>query len=122
MDTNSQAGVRPADGYAGDIPPQLAFEWMTSGDAVLVDVRTDAEREWVGHVPGAAALAWKQGVRLRLALRPTTFWRALRAMRMRRAIAATQVAGGGPDCRGDRVDTALTGVNFLQHETVKTNQ
>jgi rhodanese-related sulfurtransferase len=27
---------------------------------VLVDVRTDAEREWVGFVPGAVALAWKQ--------------------------------------------------------------
>lgn len=25
-----------------------------------MDVRTDAEREWVGHVPGALALAWKQ--------------------------------------------------------------
>ncbi|MNH35795.1 Rhodanese-like domain protein [compost metagenome] len=27
---------------------------------MLVDVRTDAEREWVGRVPGAAAVAWKQ--------------------------------------------------------------
>jgi len=27
---------------------------------VLVDVRTDAEREWVGFVPGAVAVAWKQ--------------------------------------------------------------
>ena len=25
-----------------------------------MDVRTDAEREWVGFVPGALALAWKQ--------------------------------------------------------------
>ncbi|MFD1710214.1 rhodanese-like domain-containing protein [Ottowia flava] len=33
---------------------------MDSGRAVLVDVRTDAEREWVGFVPGAAAVAWKQ--------------------------------------------------------------
>src|SRR5690349_18501248 len=53
-------GVRPAQGYAGDVPPQLAHEWWRSGDAVLVDVRTDAEREWVGFVPGAVALAWKQ--------------------------------------------------------------
>ncbi len=28
--------------------------------AVLVDVRTDAERAWVGFVPGAVALALKQ--------------------------------------------------------------
>ena len=27
---------------------------------MLVDVRTDAEREWVGFVPGALAAAWKQ--------------------------------------------------------------
>jgi rhodanese-related sulfurtransferase len=33
---------------------------VQSGEAVLVDVRSDAEREWVGYVPGALALAWKQ--------------------------------------------------------------
>jgi rhodanese-related sulfurtransferase len=27
---------------------------------VLIDVRTDAERAWVGFIPGAEALAWKQ--------------------------------------------------------------
>lgn len=50
----------PAEGYAGDISPQHAAQWMADGQAVLVDVRTDAEREWVGGVPGAVALAWKQ--------------------------------------------------------------
>jgi rhodanese-related sulfurtransferase len=52
--------VQPASGYAGDISPALAWAWIQAGDAVLVDVRTDAEREWVGGVPGAIALAWKQ--------------------------------------------------------------
>lgn len=52
--------VQPAAGYAGDIQPLLAFDWLQSGEAVLVDVRTDAEREWVGYVPGAIVLAWKQ--------------------------------------------------------------
>ncbi|MBI2769899.1 MAG: MBL fold metallo-hydrolase [Burkholderiales bacterium] len=51
---------RLAQGYAGDLPPELACEWWRQGDAVLVDVRTDAEREWVGFVPGAVPLAWKQ--------------------------------------------------------------
>ena len=51
---------RPAAGYAGDVSPQLAWQWVQSGEAVLVDVRTDAEREWVGFVPGAVPLAWKQ--------------------------------------------------------------
>lgn len=52
--------IQPASGYAGDVPVQLAFQWVQSGKAVLVDVRCDAEREWVGYVPGAVALAWKQ--------------------------------------------------------------
>ncbi len=52
--------VRPADGYAGDITPDTAHAWMQSGAAVMVDVRTDAEREWVGFVPNAVAVAWKQ--------------------------------------------------------------
>ncbi|MFZ3142255.1 rhodanese-like domain-containing protein [Polaromonas sp.] len=52
--------VQAASGYAGDIAPPLAWQWLQSGDAVLVDVRTDAEREWVGFVPGAVAVAWKQ--------------------------------------------------------------
>ena len=50
----------PAQGYAGDVTPQLAHQWVVSGRAVLVDVRSDAEREWVGFVPGALAIAWKQ--------------------------------------------------------------
>ncbi len=52
--------VQPAQGYAGDVSPQLAYQWWQAGQAVLVDVRSDAEREWVGFVPGAAAVAWKQ--------------------------------------------------------------
>ncbi|HEY8102229.1 MAG TPA: rhodanese-like domain-containing protein [Burkholderiaceae bacterium] len=52
--------VRGVDDYAGDVAPQLAYAWWQSGGAVLVDVRTDAEREWVGFIPGAVALAWKQ--------------------------------------------------------------
>jgi rhodanese-related sulfurtransferase len=50
----------PAEGYAGDVSPELAYQWLQNGEAVLVDVRSDAEREWVGFVPGATAVAWKQ--------------------------------------------------------------
>lgn len=50
----------PQQGYAGDISPQQAWAWVQAGEAVLVDVRTDAEREWVGYVPGAVVVAWKQ--------------------------------------------------------------
>jgi rhodanese-related sulfurtransferase len=54
------AQFKPAQGYAGDVAPQLACEWWQRGDAVLVDVRTKAEREWVGFVPGAAGVSWKE--------------------------------------------------------------
>ena len=56
----TEAKISPADGYAGDVTPQQAWQWVQAGQAVLVDVRSDAEREWVGYVPGAAAVAWKQ--------------------------------------------------------------
>lgn len=52
--------IQPAEGYAGDVAPALAARWFLSGQALLVDVRSDAEREWVGFVPDAISLAWKQ--------------------------------------------------------------
>jgi len=58
--TGSNSRVRPAQGYAGDVSPELAWSWVQAGEAVLVDVRSDAERAWVGFVPRAQALAWKQ--------------------------------------------------------------
>ena len=56
----SSDNVQPAEGYAGNVFPELAWRWVQSGEAVLIDVRTDAEREWVGFVPGVMAIAWKQ--------------------------------------------------------------
>ena len=47
-------------GYAGDVTVRQAFDWVNAGQAVLVDIRTDAERVWVGFVPGAVPLAFKQ--------------------------------------------------------------
>ena len=52
--------VRPQAAYAGDVSAHLAWQWVSSGEAVLVDVRSDAEREWVGFVPDAVPVAWKQ--------------------------------------------------------------
>ncbi len=58
--TASSLHVQSAEGYAGDVSCVLAWEWMQNGEAVLVDVRTDAERAWVGFVPDVPAVAWKQ--------------------------------------------------------------
>lgn len=43
--------------YAGALLPQEAYALMQAG-ARLVDVRTKAELEWVGRVPGAMAIEW----------------------------------------------------------------
>lgn len=59
-DAGGGAGAAAPKGYAGDITPQQAYDWWQAGDAVLVDVRTDAERNYVGWVPGAVNVAWKQ--------------------------------------------------------------
>jgi rhodanese-related sulfurtransferase len=65
FEVNSPPGAQdraptPAQGYAGDISAEQAWAWVQAGEAVLIDVRSDAEREWVGFVPGALAVAWKQ--------------------------------------------------------------
>ena len=57
---SSRLHIIPAADYAGDILPEQAWSWLQQGEACLVDVRTDAEREWLGNVPGAQAVAWKQ--------------------------------------------------------------
>lgn len=54
------AAPRSAEGYAGDVSPPMAWQWVQAGEALLIDVRSDAEREWVGFVPDAIPLAWKQ--------------------------------------------------------------
>ena len=48
-------------GYAGGVPPQLAWDQESAGHAVLVDVRTTEERKFVGHVPGSLHVAWATG-------------------------------------------------------------
>jgi len=55
-----QFSIIPTPDYAGDIYPELAWHWVQAEEAVLVDVRSDAERAWVGFVTEARALAWKQ--------------------------------------------------------------
>ena len=60
MEAPRRDQVQPATGYAGDVSPELACQWWQAGEAVLVDIRSDAERDWVGFIPDAVPLAWKQ--------------------------------------------------------------
>jgi rhodanese-related sulfurtransferase len=45
--------------YAGALLPREAFELMQSGEAVLVDVRTKAEWDYVGRAPGSLLIEWQ---------------------------------------------------------------
>ena len=51
--------IQPAANYAGDISAELAHQWILSGKAVLIDIRSHAERAWVGFVSDAPGIEWK---------------------------------------------------------------
>ena len=45
--------------YEGALTPVEAYElWQLAPGARLVDVRTKAEWDWVGRVPGAIEIEW----------------------------------------------------------------
>jgi rhodanese-related sulfurtransferase len=46
--------------YAGEVTPQEAWQLHQLAGAIIVDVRTEAEYNWVGHVPGTRLIEWKR--------------------------------------------------------------
>lgn len=47
--------------YQGELTPREAFDLLqTAPGAKLVDVRTRAEWDWVGRIPGAVEIEWNQ--------------------------------------------------------------
>jgi len=50
--------------YAGGISPQAAWELVSAGKVLLVDVRSAEERKFVGHVPDSLHVAWATGTAL----------------------------------------------------------
>ncbi|MEV0894597.1 rhodanese-like domain-containing protein [Promicromonospora sp. MEB111] len=56
MSDPARVEARPADGYAGDITPQQAWDLLSGDpDATLVDVRTEGEWRTIG-IPDTASL------------------------------------------------------------------
>jgi sulfur dioxygenase len=51
--------VPASAGYSGDVSPQLAYRWWHSGQAHLVDIRSNAERAWVGFIPDVPGIEFK---------------------------------------------------------------
>lgn len=59
LQTAQQRGKELNLPYAGAVTPQEAYELMrTAPGAKIVDVRTRAEIDWVGKVPGAVEIEW----------------------------------------------------------------
>jgi rhodanese-related sulfurtransferase len=50
--------------YAGGVSPPVAWALVKSGKAVLVDVRSNEERVFVGYVPGSVHVPWAMGTAL----------------------------------------------------------
>jgi rhodanese-related sulfurtransferase len=50
--------------FAGGVPPDVAWQLFSSGQALLVDVRTAEERKFVGHVPESLHVPWATGTAL----------------------------------------------------------
>ncbi|MDH0563646.1 rhodanese-like domain-containing protein [Acinetobacter courvalinii] len=47
--------------FTGSIPPAEAWFLVQQGHAILVDVRTNEERRFVGYVPESVHVAWATG-------------------------------------------------------------
>jgi rhodanese-related sulfurtransferase len=51
-------------GYAGNVTPQEAWELLSAHSAVLIDVRTAEERQFVGRIPDSIHVPWLIGINL----------------------------------------------------------
>lgn len=59
-----EAAIASDLGYAGGVSPQDAWALIASGQATLVDVRSNEERVFVGRVPEGLHVAWATGTGL----------------------------------------------------------
>jgi len=50
--------------FAGGVPPAVAWRLSSEQGVLLVDVRSNEERKFVGHVPGSVHVPWATGTAL----------------------------------------------------------
>ena len=50
--------------FAGGVAPALAWELFSEHKVLLVDVRSNEERKFVGHIPDSLHVAWATGTAL----------------------------------------------------------
>ena len=59
LDRARQRAEQQGVNYSGDVTPTEAFKLLQNAPGtVMVDVRTRAECDWVGRVPGAVEIEW----------------------------------------------------------------
>lgn len=61
LEDTRQAAREAGLPHAGGLSPRDAWALFSAGRAVLVDVRTNEERKFVGHVPDSLHVAWATG-------------------------------------------------------------
>lgn len=54
-----QRGEQKGLAYFGEVTPAEAWELAKRGDARIVDVRTAAEWQYVGHIPQSQLIEWR---------------------------------------------------------------
>jgi rhodanese-related sulfurtransferase len=59
-----EAAIAGGLAYAGGVSPPDAWALAAGGQAVLVDVRSNEERVFVGYVPGSVHVPWATGTAL----------------------------------------------------------
>jgi rhodanese-related sulfurtransferase len=64
LTTAREAAAAAGLPYAGGIAPQDAWALFSTGEALLVDVRSAEERKFVGYVPDSLHVAWATGTSL----------------------------------------------------------
>ncbi len=47
--------------FTGSLSPKQAWKLVESADVILVDVRTNEERKFVGYIPESVHIAWATG-------------------------------------------------------------
>ena len=50
--------------FAGGVTPAVAWQLFSTQDVLLVDVRSNEERKFVGHIPGSLHVPWATGTAL----------------------------------------------------------
>lgn len=58
LNTAKQRAVAKSFPYLGELTPQEAFEVLQQQAITLVDVRSKAELDLVGHIPNAIQIEW----------------------------------------------------------------